>query len=142
MKEHRTDKSYKVEEGFKKKCGFIHISFSPTHPPINVDKNKKKHVVFWGFLAHLEQKKIMKFFHVATHHCHPMEPSTATINCRHPSTPPTTNVPNTTTHHCEWCSGRCCCISGGWVVAVGVRGGGWVVFLAVVCVGGNSGDGL
>ena len=23
---------------------------------------QKKHVVFWGFLAHLEQKKILKFF--------------------------------------------------------------------------------
>ena len=74
---------YCATKGRVKKCWFIHICLWPTHPQ-NVDKNKKRHVVFLGFLAHLEPKKFLMFFH----HYNPPPPPTGAINWHHP--PPTT----------------------------------------------------
>ena len=65
--------------------------------------------------------------------CHPSLPPTRAINCCHPSPSPTTETPHCC-HPPRWVVQLqmlvVCYISGGWlwwVVAVGVRGGGWVV---------------
>ena len=47
----------------KNLCKFTHLLLN--HPPTPlVCKKTKKHVDFLGFLAHLEQKKFLKFFHL------------------------------------------------------------------------------
>ena len=84
-----------------------------TNPPLM--DFKKNHVCFLGFLAHLEQKIFLNFFHLATHHRHPLDPSF----------PPTTYAPHC--RHPPW-----------WVVAVVDAGGGWHQWWFVV-VGGSSG---
>jgi len=38
---------------------------------------------FSGFLAHLEQKFFLNFFHLATHHCFPLDPLFAATHHRH-----------------------------------------------------------
>jgi len=79
---------------------------------------------FSGFLAHLEQNFFLNFFHLATHHCFPLDPSfAATHHCHQPLMHPTAS-----THHggfLQWLILAVGGISGGllwWVVAVGVRG--------------------
>ena len=65
-------------------------------------------LVFWAFKLIWNKKKLI-FFHLASHHCHPLDPSfAATHHCHQPLMYPTA-----ATHH------------GGllqWVVAMGVRG--------------------
>ena len=81
-------------------------------------------MLFLGFLAYLKQKKILNFFNLASHHCHPLDPSfAATHHCHQPLMYPTA-----ATHHGGWLQWWMLVvggISGGllwWVVAVGVRG--------------------
>ena len=58
-----------IEEGkgsIKKKQKNMDISIfgsNPPTPPPNMDKTNKN-ILFLGFLAHLEQKKILKIFHL------------------------------------------------------------------------------
>ena len=78
-------------------------SDSPTHPLIWI--KTKKDMLFLGFLAHLGQKMIFEFFHLATHHC-----PTDAPHCR-PSPWWVVAVVGTVGGWHQW-----------WFVVVGVRG--------------------
>ena len=100
-----------LREGFNKKTkkyGYIHIWVWPTHPP-NMDKTKKD-MLFFGLLAHLEQKFLI-FIHLATHHCHPLDHQ---LLPPHPHQP--LMYPTAATHN-----------------------GGWLQWWMALVVGGSSG---
>ena len=85
------------------------------------------------YLAHLEQKKFLKFFHLAIHRCHPLKPSTAATH----------RITATTaaSHHGGWgqCQWWMLVVVGGssrcqrWLAVVGGVGWqGWELVAAVV----------
>ena len=94
-------------------------------------------MLFWGFLAHLEQKNILKFFHLATHH-HKLPLLPFSSPCNPPSLTNATNYLCTPLPPTTMVNGAVMDAGGMWhqwlVVAVGDRRGGGV--------GGNSGVGL
>ena len=61
-----------------------------THPPTpKCGKKQKKHVVFGLFSSFGTKISFLKFLHLETHRCHPLEPSTVTNNWHTPLPPPT-----------------------------------------------------
>ena len=75
-------KHLKIKGRVKKKVWKIpHLLLKHPSTP-KCGKKQKKHVVFW-LISSFGTKKCLKFFHLATHHCHPLEPLTATTHHRH-----------------------------------------------------------
>ena len=64
-----------VREGLKKMWIYPHLLL--THPSTTQMLKKQKNMLFFWLFSSFGTKKILKFFHLATHHSHPLEPSTA-----------------------------------------------------------------